>query len=275
MPAKRGKNFRSGDLAEQLGIYMLQSVALVAPVPRTEDVGIDVVCTLISNYNQYSYLAEDSFYVQIKSNGVREIEYSDIEVGWLTNLKLPFFIAVVDKKETKVSVYSCKRLYDAIAMKKDRKTIRLILSAGEDDFVFDFVDKDLSDIYLGNPILEWSMLDLMNNELHTKDMFLKIMKEHVRIIHEAMELSELGCGITYVWKTNAMPEKIGPKACGTLNIPVDILNSKMMSYLIETLDVSLRTHDFGIIDEAESVIKEFRELHKKLQLMYESGKENQ
>ena len=80
MPARRGKNFRSGDLVEQLGMYLLQSVALVAPVPRTEDVGIDVVCTLISDYNQYSYLAEDSFYVQIKSNGVKEIEYSDVEV---------------------------------------------------------------------------------------------------------------------------------------------------------------------------------------------------
>ena len=39
VPARRGKNFRSGDLAEQLGLYLLQSMALVAPVPRTEDVG--------------------------------------------------------------------------------------------------------------------------------------------------------------------------------------------------------------------------------------------
>ena len=96
VPARRGKNFRSGDLAEQLGLYLLQSMALVAPVPRTEDVGIDVVCTLISEYDQYSYLAEDSFYVQIKSDSIREIEYSDVEVQWLTNLKLPLFVAVVE-----------------------------------------------------------------------------------------------------------------------------------------------------------------------------------
>lgn len=102
VPARRGKNFRSGDLAEQLGLYLLQSMALVAPVPRTEDVGIDVVCTLISEYDQYSYLAEDSFYVQIKSDSIREIEYSDVEVQWLTNLKLPLFVAVVDKAEMMV-----------------------------------------------------------------------------------------------------------------------------------------------------------------------------
>ena len=43
VPARRGKNFRSGDLAEQLGLYLLQSMALVAPVPRTEDVGLSTL----------------------------------------------------------------------------------------------------------------------------------------------------------------------------------------------------------------------------------------
>ena len=269
MPAKRGKNFRSGDLAEQLGIYLLQSVSLVAPVPRTEDVGIDVVCTLISDYNQYSYLAEDSFYVQVKSNGVKEIEYSDIEVKWLTNLKLPFFVAVVDKNETKISLYTCKRLYDAIAMKKDRNSIRLILADSENDNIFDLVDGKETDIYLGMPIVEWSISDLMNNELNVKTLFFNIMKEHVRIIHEAMELYILGCGTSYVWKTNDFPEKIGAKACGTLNISIDKLHGKMMSYLIKSLEVSMRNHDFGMIDEAESLIKEYRELDKKFQQMSE------
>lgn len=269
MPAKRGKNFRSGDLAEQLGIYLLQSVALVAPIPRTEDVGIDVVCTLISDYNQFSYLAEDSFYVQVKSNGVKEIEYSDIEVDWLTNLKLPFFIAVVDKLKTKVSLYTCKRLYDAIAVKKDRSSIRLILADNEADNVFDLVEEKETDIYLGIPIVEWSIADLMNKELNVKTLFFNIMKEHVRIIHEAMELYVLGCGMSYVWKTNEIPEKIGAKACGALDIPVDELHGKMMSYLIKSLEVSMRTHDFGMIDEAEALIKEYRELNEKFQQMLE------
>ena len=47
MVAFRGKNLKSGDLAGQLGILLLQNVCLVAPIPRTEGVGIDVVATLI------------------------------------------------------------------------------------------------------------------------------------------------------------------------------------------------------------------------------------
>lgn len=268
MPARRGKNFRSGDLAEQLGIYLLQSVALVAPIPRTEDVGIDVVCTLISDYNQYSYLAEDSFYVQIKSDGIKEIEYSDVEVEWLTNLKLPLFIAVIDKVETKISLYTCKRLYDAIAMKKERSFIRLILEDSEKDDVFDLVDVKQTDIYLGIPVVEWSISDLMNNELNTKALFFSIMKEHVRIIHEAMELYILGCGMSYVWRTNEIPERIGAKSCGTLNTTTDELHGKMMAYLIKSLEVSMRNHDFDMINEAESLINEYRELHEKLQEVF-------
>ncbi len=261
VPARRGKNFRSGDLAEQLGLYLLQSMALVAPVPRTEDVGIDVVCTLISEYDQYSYLAEDSFYVQIKSGSIREIEYSDVEVQWLANLKLPMFVAVVDKVEMMVSIYTCKRLYDAIALKKDRKEIRLILSENKNENVFDLVDQEQTDIFLGCPIFEWKLSDLMNEEVRIKTLFFNVMQEHIRIIHEAMELYMIGCGTSYVWKTNEMPERIGDKACGTLNMTTDELNGRMMTYLIKSLELAMKEHNFSMIDEAESLIKEYRELH--------------
>ncbi len=269
MPARRGKNFRSGDLAEQLGLYLLQSVALVAPVPRTEDIGIDVVCTLISEYGQYSYLAEDSFYVQIKSGSVREIEYSDVGVQWLTNLKLPLFVAVVDKAETKVSIYTCKRLYDAIALKKDRKEIKLILTENKNENIFDLVDEEQTDIFLGPPIVEWKLSNLMNEETKIKTLFFNVMKEHIRIIHEAMELYTIGCGTSYVWKTNEMPERIGAKACGTLNMTTDELNGKMMTYLIKAPELAMKEHNFDMIDEAESLIKEYRELHDRFRQMLE------
>lgn len=269
MPARRGKNFRSGDLAEQLGLYLLQSVALVAPVPRTEDIGIDVVCTLISEYDQYSYLAEDSFYVQIKSGSVREIEYSDIGVQWLTNLKLPLFVAVVDKAETKVSIYTCKRLYDAIALKKDRKEIKLILAENKKENIFDLVDEEQTDIFLGPPIVEWKLSNLMNEETKIKTLFFNVMKEHIRIIHEAMELYTIGCGTSYVWKTNEMPERIGAKACGNLNMTTDELNGKMMTYLIKALELAMKEYNFDMIDEAESLIKEYRELHDRFRQMLE------
>ena len=272
MPAKRGKNFRSGDIAEQLGLYLIQSVALGAPVPRTEDVGIDVVCTLISNYNQYSYLAEDSFYVQIKSTSVKEIEYKGVEVEWLRKLKLPFFVAVVDKMEAKISIYTCKRLYDAFALNKDREVVKLVLDSEEKCKQFDFVDKDEEKIYLGIPIIEWSINDLMNNEEEIKEKVFVIIKEHIRIVHKAMELYDIGWGMTYGWKTNEMPYMIGEKASSILNITEDELYGRMMNYLIKSLEYSLINNDFGMIDEAEAVIKEFREVYNKFSVKKEDDR---
>jgi hypothetical protein len=56
MPALRGKNLRSGDVTEQLGTLLLQSLASVAPVPRTEDVGVDVVATLLEDFDRTSFV---------------------------------------------------------------------------------------------------------------------------------------------------------------------------------------------------------------------------
>jgi hypothetical protein len=39
MPGMRNRNLRSGDLKEELGIFLMKTIALVAPVPRPEDMG--------------------------------------------------------------------------------------------------------------------------------------------------------------------------------------------------------------------------------------------
>lgn len=79
----------------------------------------------------------------------------------------------------------------------------------------------------------------------------------------------IGCGTSYVWKTNEIPERIGAKACGTLNMTTDELNGRMMTYLIKSLELAMKEHNFCMIDEAESLIKEYRELHDRFQQMLE------
>ena len=47
MPSRLRTSFRSGNLAEQLGLLLLKGIAAVADVPRSEDVGVDAVATLL------------------------------------------------------------------------------------------------------------------------------------------------------------------------------------------------------------------------------------
>ena len=64
-------------------------------------------------------------------------------------------------------------------------------------------------------------------------------------------------------------KEIGAKACGTLNMTTDELNGKMMTYLIKALELAMKEHNFDMIDEAESLIKEYRELHDRFRQMLE------
>jgi hypothetical protein len=113
MTAKHGANFRGGYLSEDLGILFLKSICFVAPVPRTEDVGIDAVCTLYRKEKGLLF-AEDSFLVQLKSSSKPKIEYNVEQVQWLKTLKLPFFIGIVEKEEPELKLYCLNDLNGAL-----------------------------------------------------------------------------------------------------------------------------------------------------------------
>ena len=77
-------DFRSGNLAENLGLLLLKGAAAVAEVPRSEDVGVDAVGTLLRRDSDGNHYAEDTFVVQLKSESARTLEYRDHAVEWLT-----------------------------------------------------------------------------------------------------------------------------------------------------------------------------------------------
>jgi hypothetical protein len=212
VPAARGKNLRSGDLAEQLGLLLLQSVALIAPVPRTEDVGIDVVVTLIRDFDSYRYIAEDSFFVQIKSSSVKTINFDKEQVAWLASLQLPFFIASVDRPTSTIDLYCAHRLSDAFIMKLDRNS--LVIHLKEEENPSEFVVETEENIYVGPPILRWTI-----NSIHEQEGFMekfyRICKAHIEIVKETLETRRVGW-VTYVlWRTNEEPKSIGWKTASS------------------------------------------------------------
>jgi hypothetical protein len=106
MPGTVDRNLRMGTLSEDLGVLLLSSFCAVAPVPRPQDVGIDVVCTLLRPDGPRRLLAEDSFYVQIKSSSIEKVEFVGDEYEWFKRLDLPFFVARVDKKSCILELFT-------------------------------------------------------------------------------------------------------------------------------------------------------------------------
>lgn len=208
MPGFRGKNLRSGDLAEQLGVLLLQNVSLVSPIPRTEDVGIDVVATLIKDYDGRRYIAEDSFFVQIKSASVTEITFKNEQVKWLVDLQLPFFIASVDKKKSTISLYSTNYLSDALVHNPNRKEITFDLTDNSD---YDCCDSNESiKIPVGPCVISWSFETFTINQNFFND-FYTLLKCHIIISKKSMETRRVGVVELVSWETGKEPVVLATK----------------------------------------------------------------
>ena len=269
MPAVRPKNFRSGDIVEQLGYLLLQNLALVAPVPRTEDVGIDAVVTLLEDFDQYRLIASDTFFVQIKSSSVDEITYEDEEVKWLFGLELPFFVASIDKNTSSISLFCCHRLTDAFVTNKDRRKISIRFD--KEEYRDYFVPSDEKSIHIGPPIFSWGLSDFpVKKDLREK--FNAICKEHIKSAKKSINTRKVGYVENIYWKENELPEVFAFKSSCS-SPPEEMLDEiaeLMFPYFNMLLDESMRAGNnlwinefMGLLEKNKEVIERMKNAKEK------------
>jgi hypothetical protein len=214
-------------------VLLLQSVALVAPIPRTEDVGIDVVATLIRKYDNYNYIAEDSFFVQIKSSSVTELQFEGDQVKWLQAVNLPLFIASVDKKASNIKLYSTHSLSDALVENPEREKINFKLL---ENYTGDLSNiKGSIDLPLGPPIIEWS-LNIVESIPDFGHQFYNLMKSHITLARKSIETRRVGYVDLAIWDTGMPPKVFGHKLKGTKSDSlVDDISAPYFSSIIHNL----------------------------------------
>lgn len=201
MVGRRGRNLREGDLAEGIGLELIRAFALVAPVPRTEDVGIDAVGTLVRPGHPH-LVAERSFLIQVKSASVPWLDYVGPSYHWLMELKLPLFVAKVRLSEALVELYTTHRAVDPLDGKL--KGVRMYLSKinafGEDYDHAPDVRKGVHHVSLGDPVLRWTAANAATNVFRQKA---------YEILHRVIEIEESNLSLrgykqwnALRWKTN-------------------------------------------------------------------------
>ncbi|WP_426791762.1 hypothetical protein [Sphingobacterium sp. WOUb80] len=201
MPAFKGINLRSGDIAEQLGLFLLQSLALVAPIPRTEDIGVDAVVTLLRKFDKKKFIAEDSFLIQIKSASEERIIYNNDQVEWIKSLELPLFFGLVNRQTSSIQIFSTHALTDAIVTNPEFKTLEMVFNEiYEGDL--GTVDDNLK-LPMGPEILQWSIQDLQNNDF--QENFFNLLKTHIKISLKGIETRKIGYAELVQWKSGEMP----------------------------------------------------------------------
>ncbi|MEJ5126528.1 hypothetical protein WH367_10765 [Comamonas sp. MYb21] len=179
-------------------MMMLQSFALVAPVPRTEDVGTDAVVTLLRDYDGKRVIAEDSLFVQIKSESVTEVVYEGDQVKWLFELDLPLFYASVDRKAGILRFFCAHELSEAYIMNHARKKVTIDFS--DKGNWIDLMSADDERVKIGPPVMQWTLDDCAEPTMAW--LFHRLIKDHVRIAKRNLATRKFGF-VTYLgWETN-------------------------------------------------------------------------
>jgi hypothetical protein len=210
MPGVRDRNLRSGDLHEELGIFLLRSVALVAAVPRQEDVGNDAFVTLIRPEGSRRLLPDVSLLVQLKAASTSEVPFCGKDaITWVTNLEIPLFIGRVDLQTASISLYSTQRLHH-ILLEASYDEIHLLLDPASESSA-----NNRRLVNIDPPVHTWSVADLAQPDFLARTF--SVLRPHVEGLRINRQLRDIRYQRLLRWATGQPPEDGGVMMMGTAN----------------------------------------------------------
>jgi hypothetical protein len=191
-------------LSEDLGVFILSSFCAVAPVPRQQDVGIDVICTLLRPGDGRALYAEESFYVQIKSKSVDQITFVDDQYKWFRGLQLPYFVARVDRASLTVELYSPVSTRHHF-IESDYRGIAF--SFGQLDASVPIEREGVRQSTFGRPVAAIKVEDIDDVAKLTR--YYEIIKAIARVEEENRQLLRVRSVKQIKWSTNEVPRSDG------------------------------------------------------------------
>lgn len=210
MPGNRARNLRSGDLNEEFGFFMLRMLGAVAPVPRTEDVGVDAFLTLLHDRGKL-LSAGRTCMVQFKSDSVKCVAFkSSTRKGtavspfdWLKGLEYPLLFGRISV-DTSLRLYSTNEL---LGWFTNHPTARSVTVR------FDFKkgappndDPEATTVFLGDPVVtisasEATLADRRNRCVDLLDQTLALLAENLATF-------PVGMATAAVWRTNEPLQRV-------------------------------------------------------------------
>ncbi len=174
MSGARLRSFRLGDRSELLVEHLLAGFAFTTRVPRQEDIGIDLLCTLITGNEGEKLLKAGPFFaVQAKSSAEKLAYKKPHELEWITNQENPLLLCVADRGAAAMDVYSTWNLLCGVlggGWEGKMKPNRITLQPGESGEWPGVRNKPdgSQEILLGKPIIRIAHNDIVN-ETRTKE----------------------------------------------------------------------------------------------------------
>lgn len=200
MSGRRLGSYRKGDWNEELGILLLKSLAAVAPIPRQEDFGLDAVGTLLRPVENNFVYAENSFYIQLKSESKKQLSYRDHELDWLKNLQLPLFIGQVSRRDSSLRLFPAHVLNEFFVMRDLRNFKELIIKIYDDGSAKRLAKGESYELYLGEPLLTINIKQASDNTFI--EQAYQILKNYLRLEHQNVNSRRLRFYRHIKWTTN-------------------------------------------------------------------------
>jgi hypothetical protein len=111
-------NFKEGARSEYLAHYILSAIGPSWPIPRPEDIGLDLIGNIgipVEGENKGRLVNAGPGYVaQIKSTKKDIVYDGPYAFHWLCGLQMPLFLVVADKDKQEILVYSTWAIHRAI-----------------------------------------------------------------------------------------------------------------------------------------------------------------
>lgn len=231
-------NFHEAGRSEYLAHYVFSSFGTSVPIPRQEDTGLDLICTLTERDGQRLW-PKASYCVQVKSTPDPWVFDDERSVKWIIEHPLPVFLCVVNKKEAKLSIYHTSPRFAAwIAVPRPQRLEMVPGKSGEgyglawqrDGYQLG----ENGEHPLSAPIAEFTLSDILDDTFHSTiksilERWIQFDRDNIFRIQAGLPLIVLD----YKYRTNVNYE-IG--VTRTWNTDVDAARfKKMMAQLTEQL----------------------------------------
>jgi hypothetical protein len=168
MTGSTSVNLRGGARSEYLAQFVFSSFGTAIPVPRQEDTGLDIYCTLLEPVGRRAW--PRSYYsVQVKSNLEPWVFDGAESVRWIIEHPLPIFLSVVLKSEARILVYHTTPRFSAWALPTHPNRLELILGTETKAQTVDWNWSAESNTFnLRAPILNFTIQELLNDDFRAR-----------------------------------------------------------------------------------------------------------